>query len=62
MDKHIAQQLYGQLLNEHRKLTNEIADIKAASYELSMEDKKKVDQLQKRQIELMNQMRVLFNK
>ena len=31
--------VHGQLMNEHRKLANEIADIKANSYELNEEEK-----------------------
>jgi hypothetical protein len=61
MDKHLAQKLYGQLLNEHRRITNEISDIRAANYELPQEDKKKIEELQGRQVTLMNQMKTLFN-
>lgn len=53
--------IYGQLLNEHRRILNEISDINANSYELSDEEKRKVQELQKKQIQLMNQMKTLFN-
>ena len=53
--------IYESLLNEHRRVTNEISDIKANSYELNEEEKKKVKELQSRQVHLMNQMKVLFN-
>ena len=53
--------IYESLLNEHRRVTNEISDIKANSYELNEEEKKKVKELQSRQLHLMNQMKVLFN-
>ena len=53
--------IYETLLNEHRRVTNEISDIKANSYELNEEEKKKVKELQSRQVHLMNQMKVLFN-
>jgi hypothetical protein len=53
--------IYGQLLNEHRRILNEISDINANSYELSDEEKRKVQELQKKQIQLMNQMKMLFN-
>ena len=53
--------IYETLLNEHRRVTNEISDIKANSYELNEEEKKKVKELQSRQLHLMNQMKVLFN-
>jgi len=53
--------IYGQLLNEHRRIGNEISDIKANSYELNENEKKRVEELQKRQIQIMNQIKVLFN-
>jgi uncharacterized protein YdcH (DUF465 family) len=53
--------IYGRLLNEHRRILNEISDINANSYELSDEEKRKVQELQKKQIQLMNQMKMLFN-
>jgi len=53
--------IYGQLLNEHRKVLNEISDINAKSYELNEEEKKKVKELETNQIQLMNQMKSLFN-
>jgi hypothetical protein len=53
--------IYETILNEHRRVTNEISDIKANSYELNEEEKKKVKELQTRQVHLMNQMKVLFN-
>ena len=34
--------IHGQLMNEHRRLSNEIADIKANSYELNQEEKRKI--------------------
>ena len=53
--------IYETILTEHRRITNEISDIKANSYELNEEEKKKVKELQSRQLHLMNQMKVLFN-
>lgn len=53
--------IYETLLNEHRLITNQIADIKASNYDLSDEQKQQIQQLQKRQIELMSRMKVLFN-
>ena len=55
------QLIYESLLNEHRRITNEISDIKANSYELNEEEKKKVKELETNQIQLMNQMKSLFN-
>lgn len=53
--------IYETMLNEHRRIGNEISDIKANSYELNEEETKKVQELQKRQVELMNRMKILFN-
>ncbi len=55
------QLIYETILNEHRRITNEISDIKANSYELNEEEKKKVKELETNQIQLMNQMKSLFN-
>lgn len=45
MDKRIIQ---GQLINEHRLISNEIADIKAASFELTKEQKQRISELEMR--------------
>jgi hypothetical protein len=45
MDKKI---IHGQLMNEHRKLINQISDIKAASFELSEKDKNEIAQLERK--------------
>ena len=45
MDKRIIQ---GQLMNEHRLISNEIADIKAASFELTKEQKQRISELEMR--------------
>jgi hypothetical protein len=55
------QVIYETLLNEHRLITNQISDIKANSYDLNDTEKNKVVELQKRQVELMNRMKILFN-
>jgi len=52
--------IHGQLMNEHRKLANEIADIKANCYELNEEEKRKVADLQRRQMIIMKQLENLF--
>ena len=38
--------LHGQLMSEHRRLTNEISDIKAQSFELNEEQKKRIQILE----------------
>jgi len=47
-------------MNEHRRLSNEIADIKSNSYELNEEEKRKVADLQRRQMIIMKQLENLF--
>ena len=48
--------LHGQLMNEHRRLSNEISDIKANSYELNEEEKRKVEYLQRQQLLIMKKL------
>jgi len=52
--------IHGQLMNEHRLISNEIADIKANSYELNEEEKRKVAKLQRRQLIIMKQLENLL--
>ena len=52
--------IHGQLMNEHRILANEIADIKANSYELNEEEKRKAAELQRRQFTIMKQLENLL--
>ena len=52
--------IHGQLLNEHRIISNEISDIKANSYELNEDEKRKVTELQKRQFMIMKQLENLL--
>lgn len=47
-------------MNEHRNLANEIADIKANSYELNEDEKRKVVELQRRQLIIMKQLENLL--
>ena len=51
---------YERLLNEHRIISNQISDIKAEDFELNEEQKKKIQNLQRKQVVLMNQMQKLF--
>lgn len=53
--------IYESLLNEHRKIQNQISDIKAASFDLNLEEKIKIQELEKRQFQVMKQIRVLFD-
>lgn len=43
MDKRI---IHGQLMNEHRIISNEISDIKASNSELSKEQKERIQKLE----------------
>ena len=52
--------IHGQLMNEHRRLSNEIADIKANSYDLNEEEKRKVTELQRQQMLIMKKLENLF--
>jgi len=47
-------------MNEHRRLSNEIADIKANSYELNEEEKRRVADLQRQQLMIMKRLENLL--
>jgi len=51
---------YGNLLNEHRRLSNQISDIKSENFELNQEQIQKVRTLENRQVEIMAKIRNLF--
>jgi hypothetical protein len=53
--------IHGQLMNEHRRLANEVADIKAESYELNDDQKRRVADLQRRQMIIMKQLENLLS-
>jgi hypothetical protein len=53
--------IHGQLMNEHRRLANEVADIKAENYELNDEQKRRVADLQRRQMIIMKQLENLLS-
>jgi|LakMenE18May11ns_1017448.scaffolds.fasta_scaffold9958393_24 hypothetical protein len=40
-------ELQGKLMDNHRRILNEISDIKSKNYELSQEDKLKIQELEK---------------
>ena len=58
MDKKV---VHGKLMNQHRLISNEIADIKASSYELSPEQKQRVNNLERQLMMIMNQLHQLYN-
>jgi hypothetical protein len=52
--------IHGQLMNEHRRLANEVADIKAESYELNDDQKRRVAELQRQQMLIMKKLENLL--
>jgi hypothetical protein len=53
--------LYGQLLNEHTRIGNQISEIKGQSIELNEKQSTQVKQLQGRQVDIMNKIRKLLS-
>ena len=47
-------------MNEHRRLANEVADIKAESYELNDDQKRRVADLQRQQMLIMKKLENLL--
>jgi hypothetical protein len=60
MNQELKAQTYGNLLNEHRKLSNQISDIKSENFELNPEQTQKVRMLENKQVEVMAKIRQLF--
>jgi hypothetical protein len=60
MNQELKAQTYGNLLNEHRKLSNQISDIKSENFELNPEQTQKVRMLENKQVEIMAKIRQLF--
>ena len=52
--------LYESLLNQHRTISNQISEIKVRNFELTEQDKNEIVKLERRLIEIMNQMKNLF--
>ena len=55
-------ELQGKLMNTHRKILNEISEIKATNFELSEEDRKKIEKLELQVKEVAQKLYVLYNK
>ena len=53
-------QMYGNLLNEHRRNSNKISDVKSENFELNPEQSKKVRELEAQQVSLMEKIKTLF--
>jgi hypothetical protein len=54
--------LQGALMEQHRRIINEIADIKAEKFELTEEDKQKISKLELQLKEVAQRLYVLYNK
>jgi hypothetical protein len=52
--------IYESLLNQHRTVSNQISEIKSKNFEPTEGDKKEIQKLERRLIEIMNQMKSLF--
>lgn len=53
--------VYGQLLNEHRRLHNLITEIKGQNMELSEKQLLEIKQLEKQQVKIMNDINKLLS-
>ncbi len=60
MDNNRKAELYGQLLNEHTRLSNQISSIKGESLELSDKQRQDIHSLQQRQLFVMKQLESLM--
>lgn len=47
-------QQYGQLLNEHTRISNQISEIKGQSIDLNDKERAKIKELEMKQIQIMN--------
>jgi hypothetical protein len=54
--------LQGALMEQHRRIINEIADFKAEKFELTEEDKQKISKLELQLKEIAQRLYVLYNK
>jgi hypothetical protein len=54
-------QLQGALMEQHRRIINEIADIKAEKFELTEEDKRKISKLENDLKLVAQRLYVLYN-
>jgi uncharacterized protein YdcH (DUF465 family) len=54
-------QRYGELLNEHTRLSNQVSSIKGESIELSKQQQDEIKRLQNRQLQIMNEINKLLS-
>jgi hypothetical protein len=60
MNEEYKAQRYGDLLNEHTRVSNEISSIKGESIELNKDQEDRIRGLQNRQVQIMEQIKKLF--
>ena len=53
--------VYGELLNEHTRIGNQISEIKGQNIDLDEKQKQKVRQLESLQVKIMRDINRLFN-
>jgi hypothetical protein len=53
--------IHGQLMNEHRMISNEISDIKVANFELTKEQKERISQLERQLKIISGKLYTLYN-
>ena len=53
--------LYGQLLNEHTRLSNKVSSIKGENLELSKKQLDEIREIQNQQLSIMNKLRSLMS-
>jgi hypothetical protein len=61
MNDEFKAQRYGELLNEHTRLSNEVSSVKGESIELSGEQKERIKKFQNRQVQIMNEINKLLS-
>jgi hypothetical protein len=54
-------QMYGDLLNQHTRISNKISSIKGESIELNQEQLNEIQKLQNQQIKIMNDINKLLS-
>lgn len=53
MDNSQKAQMYGQLLNEHTRVANQISEIKSEHFEMNDEQMKRIKVLENKQVQIM---------
>ena len=61
MNENYKANLYGQLLNEHRRLHNLINEIKSQNAELTHQELSKIKQLENQQLKIMSDINKLLS-